>query len=604
MRASPANTSSRRKRRKRRRSNETQTRTPMIASADNPTLDPPDASAASTTSAVRDSGPTLIAALLEEQRDLSVVERFARRHETGEWDDVGHAQARHYQDLIPLSQPGPGEQYAFRVDLDACSGCKACVAACHQLNGLADDEAWRSVGLLIGEKILPPKNPFAKIGVEIPILKHVTTACHHCVEPGCLSGCPTRAYDKDPTTGIVRHLDDQCIGCQYCLLMCPYEVPRYQPALGIVRKCDMCRQRLAAEEAPACVQSCPNRAISIQIVRRDEAVAKAARGEFLPDSPDPRQTLPTTTFVSREAALGALRAADTLFDRPQHVPASLVAMLCLTQAAVGLLIVDEALAWLTGDAWTFAARRLAGVAAALVGVVGVQAAMLHLGRPRLAIKAWLGWRTSWLSREVIVFGAWTAAALGYAASLLDLVPSQVPLPPHFAEVVRFATIMTGVAGVYCSAMIYAATGRPWWSRTRTLTRFFGTAATLGLAAAAAISAALGLSTSGELATAAAAVVATKTIGEFAVLRRCFGAERHAVLRTARLLAGELRLVIDVRAVASCVAVGAVYLVVAAPAYAVLWTSLALAATAAGELIERTLFFAAVVPPRMPGGIRA
>src|SRR5262245_16737873 len=59
---------------------------------------------------------------LAEQADLSAVERFARHH-----DETGHRQARHYRDLLPLSSPGAGEQYAFEVDLDACTGCKACV---------------------------------------------------------------------------------------------------------------------------------------------------------------------------------------------------------------------------------------------------------------------------------------------------------------------------------------------------------------------------------------------------------------------------------------------------------------------------------------------
>ena len=53
------------------------------------------------------------------------------------------------------------------------------------------------------------------------------------------------AYEKDPVTGIVRHLDDQCIGCSYCILKCPYDVPKYSRARGIVRKCDMCHSRLA-----------------------------------------------------------------------------------------------------------------------------------------------------------------------------------------------------------------------------------------------------------------------------------------------------------------------------------------------------------------------
>ncbi|MBA4020096.1 MAG: molybdopterin oxidoreductase [Pirellula sp.] len=568
----------------------------MLITTDNSTLATADQAEAA---GIRFSagGPALVEVLLAEQQELSAVERFSRRHDTELQGAGGHAQARHYHDLIPLSLPAAGEQYAFRVDLDACSGCKACVTACHQLNGLADDETWRSVGLLVGEKLIPPVSPYARMSTELPVLKNVTTACHHCVEPGCLSGCPTRAYEKDPATGVVRHLDDQCMGCQYCLLMCPYEVPQYQPALGIVRKCDMCRQRLAADEAPACVQACPNRAISIQIVRREDAFAAAARGEFLPDSPDPRHTIPTTTFVSRDAALSALRAADTFCDRPQHVHASLVAMLCLTQAAVGLLLVDEALARLAGAAWPASARKSAGLTAAVVGIIGVHAAMLHLGRPTLAVKAWLGWRTSWLSREVIVFGLWMAAVGAYAASLLQL------LPTNYSALTRYLAIGLGIGGVYCSAMIYAATGRTWWSLPRNAARFFGTMFTLGLYGAACLAAICGSTVALPIAIAAAGVIAAKTIWEAVVLRHYFSSQRHALLRTARLLAGELRLIVDVRSVASCFAVGLVYLLAAVPTYAVLWTSIALVAAAVGELIERTLFFAAVVPARMPGGIR-
>jgi formate dehydrogenase iron-sulfur subunit len=93
-----------------------------------------------------DSPRTLIDELLDEQQRLTAVERFARRHEEGALP----AQARYYRDLIPLARPRPGEQYAFAVDLDACTGCKACVSACHSLNGLEDDEIWRNVGMLHG----------------------------------------------------------------------------------------------------------------------------------------------------------------------------------------------------------------------------------------------------------------------------------------------------------------------------------------------------------------------------------------------------------------------------------------------------------------------
>ncbi|MGC3967877.1 MAG: hypothetical protein QM775_11050 [Pirellulales bacterium] len=111
----------------------------------------------STASAVRTAGPSLIEALLEEQRDLTAVERFSWRHSAGESSqELRHSQARHYEDLIPLSQPGPGEQFAFRVDLDACSGCKACVAACHQLNGLADEETCAASACWSASDAFPP----------------------------------------------------------------------------------------------------------------------------------------------------------------------------------------------------------------------------------------------------------------------------------------------------------------------------------------------------------------------------------------------------------------------------------------------------------------
>ncbi|HAB16843.1 MAG TPA: molybdopterin oxidoreductase, partial [Verrucomicrobiales bacterium] len=134
---------------------------------------------------------TLIDALVADQRRLTAVERFAEHHDAQD----GPVFAEHYRELIPLSTPRPGEQYAFEVDLDRCSGCKACVTACHSLNGLDEEESWREVGLLVGSQ---------------PLQQTVTTACHHCVEPACLLGCPVLAYDKDLTTGIVRHLDDQC----------------------------------------------------------------------------------------------------------------------------------------------------------------------------------------------------------------------------------------------------------------------------------------------------------------------------------------------------------------------------------------------------------
>src|SRR5918995_205708 len=94
--------------------------------------------------------PRLIDLLLEEQQTLPAVQRFAQWHAEQPHEALADHQAHiAYRSLIPLSRPQPGEQYAFEVDLDSCSGCKACVTACHSLNGLEEQETWRDVGLLL-----------------------------------------------------------------------------------------------------------------------------------------------------------------------------------------------------------------------------------------------------------------------------------------------------------------------------------------------------------------------------------------------------------------------------------------------------------------------
>ena len=84
---------------------------------------------------------TLVDELLLDQQQLTVVERFAKKYDKDQLHD-----RLPYKELIPLSKPAAGEQYAFEVDVDKCSGCKACVVACHSLNGLDEAESWRDVG--------------------------------------------------------------------------------------------------------------------------------------------------------------------------------------------------------------------------------------------------------------------------------------------------------------------------------------------------------------------------------------------------------------------------------------------------------------------------
>jgi len=392
--------------------------------------------------------------------DMSAVDRFDDWHDRHGPGAAGDRSS--YRAPLPASPPGPGQQYRFEVDLDACTGCKACVTACHSLNGLDKSETWRSVGLIVGRA--PSRRPIEELvePVAAPVWQqHVTTACHHCLEPACLAGCPVEAYEKDPITGIVAHLDDQCIGCRYCMLTCPYEVPSFNERLGIVRKCDMCSDRLAVGEAPACVQGCPTDAIAIGLVSTAELETEFAvdpEARVVPTAPRSCHTAPTTVYLTRKPSPADVVAADDHHVVPAHNHPPLVAMLVLTQLSVGAFLLSRIAG---GDG----AASMPSVVSWGAAVMALGASVLHLGRPLLAWRALLGLRHSWLSREIAAFGLY--APLGGVTAAAD----AGWLPTSWAAPLAFATAVSGVGGVVCSAELYAVTGRPFWRLDRTLARF-------------------------------------------------------------------------------------------------------------------------------------
>ncbi len=408
------------------------------------------------TGAEEGSMKTPIDKLLEEQQRLRTpVASFSDKHDAGDLPDLEPV----YRDLIPLSRPESGEQYAFEVNLDQCTGCKSCVTACHSLNGLEDHETWRDVGLIHGGS---NENAYQQT---------ITSACHHCVDPGCMNGCPVLAYEKDDVTGIVSHLDDQCIGCQYCILKCPYDVPKYSEFLGIVRKCDMCQDRLDGGEAPACVQACPTLAISIVIVDKEAVrVTGRSKNQFLAGAPDPATTLPSTRYVTEKDIPRDAKAADQQELVPEHAHLPLVVMLVLTQMALGCF----SFAVFSDEGTKM--HIIFGMVALLLGIFS---SAMHLGRPLGAWRAFLGLKKSWLSREIVVFGALIGiSAVWTVQEFTSIVPKEIPL--------GMLTIIVGMLGVFCSAMIYDDTKRPFWHISVSGPKFIGTTLILGLASCALI----------------------------------------------------------------------------------------------------------------------
>jgi formate dehydrogenase iron-sulfur subunit len=583
---------------------------------------------------------TLLEQVLSEQAEMSAVELFAGLHEVGLAGEVGW-----YRNLMPASPPGPGQQYGFEVDLDSCTGCKACVTACHRRNGLDEGESWRSAGLLeVGEVSLDPRVGRGVGGVgpaattttntltsPAPIAPQiVTTACHHCVEPACLAGCPVNAYEKDPVTGIVVHLDDQCIGCGYCLMTCPYEVPRFNDRLGIVRKCDMCRGRLAAGEAPACVEACPNGAIRVSVVEVAGQREAAATERFLVGAPDPSRTVPSTVYRSKrgldtsvglsagaKGAQGAKGLQGAVPPKPGRSELPLVWSLVLSQLAAG-----AALAGAIAGNWGLALMTV------VLGIASVGASAAHLGRPRFAWRAVLGWRHSWLSREVCATGAFVILACAWAGVSLAATPMA-----GLGAVLGWVAAAAGLAAIACSVLVYAVTRRPWWRASLGAVRFACTAAVGALAGSAAIVAITGEPSNpgAERAVLAVALVALAgtVVGSERLARRRlrrrfanaqdiggWGEMTGKVASRPRAggrceMAGSADL-LRRRALRSragwrlgCSLAGALVLAdavaLAAPGPGRVLAAAGLALVAAGELVGRSIFFVAVAPTRMPGG---
>jgi formate dehydrogenase iron-sulfur subunit len=339
---------------------------------------------------------------------------------------------QHGPELLPLDA---GEQYRFGFSMDACIGCHSCEVACAEQNGLPAGTTWRRVGEIEGGEF-PETRRF-----------HLSMSCNHCLDPACLSGCPTNAYEK-LANGVVAHHAEDCIGCQYCTWNCPYSVPAFQPDRRIVTKCDMCQPRLAEGLAPACVNACPTHAITVEKFVPEEWLLDHRRGDA-PELPSVELTISTTRIeLPRNMPADTMAASDWNL-RPEHPHWPLVWLTLISQFAVGVSLTAGSVG-----------ERIAAASLASLALLG---AMFHLGRPAMAWKALRNLRRSWLSREVAALSAYACIA-----AIATVVPS-----------LRWPAAGVGLMGVYASAQLYVVPGRPSWNSLWTPIRFFATAIALG-----------------------------------------------------------------------------------------------------------------------------
>lgn len=168
----------------------------------------------------------------------------------------------------------PPHAKGILYDATICIGCRSCEVACKRINNMPVDinsplemnkevsSIWDTGDLseTTLNKIQAYRNGTGESKDQIVDgYGFIKLACMHCIDPDCVSACPVTALQKQPDTGIVTYNEDACIGCRYCQVACPYNIPKFEfdEAFPEIKKCQMCSHIQAEGGIPGCCEFCP-----------------------------------------------------------------------------------------------------------------------------------------------------------------------------------------------------------------------------------------------------------------------------------------------------------------------------------------------------------
>lgn len=167
--------------------------------------------------------------------------------------------------------------YGVLVDTTLCIGCRKCEWACNEWNKNPNLPLKKFEDKSVFEKIRRTSvysftivNRYFDARSGSPI--YVKKQCMHCQEPGCKSACFVDAFKKTKE-GAVIYNPDVCVGCRYCMIACPFDIPSYEynePLNPKVTKCTFCYDRISKNKVPACVEVCPTEAL--RFGKREELI--------------------------------------------------------------------------------------------------------------------------------------------------------------------------------------------------------------------------------------------------------------------------------------------------------------------------------------------
>jgi len=184
------------------------------------------------------------------------------------------------------------DELGMLYDATKCVGCKACMSACKRVNSDYGSLSYEKAKFDSDGLWDAPSDLSGSTRTLIKLFKesakswsYVKYSCMHCQKPSCVSVCPVSAMTKEPVTGIVDYNKNTCIGCRYCQVACPYNIPKFQweKALPQIVKCDLCKNTNLREKGiSACAETCPTGAIKFG--KRKELLEEAQIR--LKDNPD------------------------------------------------------------------------------------------------------------------------------------------------------------------------------------------------------------------------------------------------------------------------------------------------------------------------------